>query len=193
MPEDYEYEVFFSYKRHGLTLNWTREVHARITLWLSEELGGSEARVFVDESSIDLGAKWPEAIKYALRHSRCMVCVWSPSYFQSAWCVSEWKSFLKREEMLKMERYGLIAPLRFHDGEHFPADAKDVQWEDVAPYTATVPAFWNSPKAVELDDKLKLFAAKVAKIIQKAPPFQTDWPVVEAKGMPAPKIGLEKL
>ena len=27
-----------------------------------------------------------------------MVSVWSPLYFQSSWCVSEWKSFLEREK-----------------------------------------------------------------------------------------------
>jgi hypothetical protein len=26
-PADYEYDVFFSYKRHSLTLDWTRGVH----------------------------------------------------------------------------------------------------------------------------------------------------------------------
>lgn len=193
MPEDYEHDVFFSYKRHDLTLSWTREVSQRLTLWLTEELGGIPARVFVDESCIEIGDKWPDSIKHALKHSRCMVCVWSPSYFQSPWCVSEWRSFLAREKILRMEPHGLIAPLKFHDGEHFPAEAKCVEWEDVAPYAATVPAFWSSARAIDLEARLKLFASSVAKMIQKAPPFSPDWPIVESDGGAPPKIGLAKL
>jgi hypothetical protein len=30
VAQDYEYDVFFSYKRHRLTLRWTREVHTRL-------------------------------------------------------------------------------------------------------------------------------------------------------------------
>jgi hypothetical protein len=32
-PQDYQYDVFFSYKRHSLTLEWTREVHKRLQFW----------------------------------------------------------------------------------------------------------------------------------------------------------------
>lgn len=193
MPDDYKYDVFFSYNRHNLTLDWTREVSQRLKLWLSEELGGRPAEVFVDESSIEIGNKWPDSIKYAVTRSRCMVCVWTPSYFRSSWCVSEWKSFLEREKLLKMTPHGLIAPLKFHDGDHFPPEAKNVQWEDVAPYAATVPAFWSSAKAIELEGKLKSFAHSVAEMIQSAPPFRPDWPIVESPGIPLPKIGLAKL
>jgi hypothetical protein len=193
MPDDYQHDVFFSYKRHDLTLNWTRQVSQRLQLWITEELGGTPAKIFVDEASIEAGDQWPDSIRNALKQSRCMVCVWSPSYFQSSWCVSEWKSFLEREQMLKIKAHGLIAPLKFHDGEHFPAEARNVEWVDVAPYAATVPAFWDSAKAIELEEKLKSFAGSVAKIIKRAPAFRADWPIVESKGSQIPKIRLAKL
>jgi hypothetical protein len=192
-PAGYAYDVFFSYKRHGLTLEWTRQVHARLKFWLGLELGGREPSLFVDEDSIETGDRWPDRLKEALKLSRCMVCVWSPSYFQSDWCVSEWKSFLAREKRLGMASHGLIAPMRFHDGDHFPTEAQSVQWTDVAPYTSTVPAFWNSHRAIELEDKLKALAATLARIVQRAPQFQPDWPVEEAMAMAAPKIELAKL
>jgi hypothetical protein len=192
-PSNYEHDVFFSYKRHGLTLEWTRQVHTRLKFWLTEERGGREAKLFVDEDSIEVGDRWPDKLKEALRLSRCMVCVWSPSYFQSSWCVSEWKSFLARERRLNMQSHGLIAPMRFHDGEHFPEEARVVQWTDIAAYTSTVPAFWTSQRAIELEDKLKEFAVGVAHVIQRAPEFEADWPVVEASALPVPKIGLARL
>ncbi|MCW5983062.1 MAG: toll/interleukin-1 receptor domain-containing protein [Bryobacteraceae bacterium] len=115
--------------------------------------------LFLDLDSIETGEHWPDRLRDALRTSRRMVCVWSPSYFQSAWCVSEWKSFLERERRLKMRPHGLIAPLKFHDGEQFPPEAKAVQWEDVSAYTATAPAFWTSSRAMELEDRLKTEAS----------------------------------
>jgi len=43
MADDYQYDVFFSYKRRELTADWTRQVAQRLKLWLSEELGGRPA------------------------------------------------------------------------------------------------------------------------------------------------------
>lgn len=192
MPGDYEHDVFFSYKRHDLMLDWNRQVTNRLRFWLTQELG-REASMFVDETHIEAGDRWPDKLREALRLSRCMVCVWTPPYFNSDWCVSEWKSFLARERRAGMQAHGLIAPLKIHDGEHFPPEAKEVQWEDVSLYTATVPAFWSSVRALELEDRIKSFAVSVAKIIGNAPPFEADWPVVDALGTPFPNIGLAKL
>ena len=129
---DYKYDVFFSYKRHELTLDWTRQVRKRFEFWLSQELGTREASIFVDEDCIETGEEWPTALAEALKHSRCMVCVWSPSYFQSAWCINEWRSFLQREAILGAPKFRLIAPMKFHDGEHFPEEAQKTNWIDVS-------------------------------------------------------------
>ena len=96
----YEFDVFFSYKRHSLSADWTRRVSALLCYYLSHELNVPEARVFVDEESIELGDEWPETLQRALRRSKCLVCVWSPLYFQSDWCYSEWRSFQARERLL---------------------------------------------------------------------------------------------
>jgi hypothetical protein len=193
MPGDYDYDVFFSYKRHDLTLDWTRRVYKRFEFWLGEELGGRKARIFVDENCIETGDNWPQVLKDALKTSRCMVCVWSPSYFRSSWCVSEWMSFREREKIAGIASHGLIAPLRFHDGEHFPEDAQSTQWFDVAPYATTLPGFWETARAVDFEDGLKTFAQEVAQIVRGAPKYRPDWPVVLAAGLPTPLIHLEKL
>lgn len=190
---DYEYDVFFSYKRQVLTRDWIRGVHQRLQHWLQEEIADREARMFVDEDGIETGDRWPEELRNALRSSRCLVCVWSPSYFRSEWCVSEWTSFLARESRMKLPSHGLIAPMRFHDGEHFPEEARNVQWTDVAPFASTVPAFWTSQRALELEDCLRTFAHSVATIANNAPPFEADWPIIEASAVGPPRIGLARL
>ena len=191
-PIDYRFDVFFSYKRNSLTLAWTRMVHQRLRFWLSEELN-RDATLFVDEDCIETGDRWPQSLRDALAASRCMVCVWSPSYFRSTWCISEWASFREREKRLAIDPHGLIAPLRYHDGEHFPQEARETQWTDVAPWASTVPAFWASSRALELEDALKAFAKGVAAMIGRAPQFQADWPVVERDAAPAAKIELARL
>jgi hypothetical protein len=93
---DYEYDVFFSYKKDPLITEWIANVVSRLEFWLTQELGGRPARIFIDRDHIEIGDRWPDALRHALRHSRSMAAIWSPSYFHSQWCVSEWKSFLAR-------------------------------------------------------------------------------------------------
>jgi hypothetical protein len=190
--QDYEYDVFFSYKRHRLTIRWTREVQTRLQYFLSQEVG-RETRLFVDEDCIDTGERWPEKLRESLRLSRCMICVWSPLYFQSDWCVSEWQSFRQRERQLNMGSHGLIAPVRFHDGDDFPQEARDVQSLDLRPFASTMAAFWASRRTVALEDRLKDLAVSVAKMVKCAPPFAPHWPVVEVKASEGGRIELAKL
>ncbi|HLK69015.1 MAG TPA: toll/interleukin-1 receptor domain-containing protein [Bryobacteraceae bacterium] len=183
--------MFFSYKRHNATADWTRRVHELFRFWIMQE--DPDVRIFFDRDSIEVGNRWPDELKNALRTSKCMVCVWSKPYFQSTWCVSEWQSFLAREKQLALGSHCLIAPLRFHDGDDFPDEARVVQWEDVEPFANTLPAFWDSQRAIGLEDVLKRFAKRVARIIQEAPPFQENWPLVEVPDLGPPRIRLARL
>ncbi len=189
---DYSYDVFFSYKRHGQTAEWTRRVHEHLKLWLSEEIG-RVAEIFFDVELIETGDHWPDTLRLALTQSRCMVSVWSPLYFQSSWCLSEWRSFLHRETLANVGSHGLIAPVRFHDGEHFPPEARSVQSLDLTAYASALPAFWNSPRSLELEDKIKELAVSTAKIIRRAPSYQEGWPLMEAVPDQAPVIPLGRL
>lgn len=190
---DYKYDVFFSYRHDKLILDWTVEVVQRLGFWLTQELAGQKSRIFFDRDSIEVGDRWPDKLRAGLQSSKCIICIWSPSYFQSHWCVSEWQSFLERERKLGLESHGLIAPVRFHDGEYFPPEAEKVQWADFADYTATLPAFWQSQRAVEFEQVLKKFAGSVAGLVRRAPPFQADWPIVEGLPIDLPTVPLRRL
>ena len=192
MPDNYEHDVFFSYRRNKLVIDWSVEVVHRLTFWLSQELD-RDAKIFFDIECVEVGDRWPDRLRTAIQASRCMVCIWSPMYFRSPWCVSEWKSFLERERRLGLGPYGLIAPVRFHDGSHFPEEASQVQSADFSAYTSTIPAFWQSQRAVEFEDLLKGFSRAVAQVVIRTPPFQADWPVVEAEPLPDPPVDLRRL
>jgi|SRR5580658_1115293 hypothetical protein len=190
---DYEYDVFFSYKKDPLITEWITNVVSRLEFWLTQELGGRPARIFIDRDHIEIGDRWPDALRHALKHSRGMVSIWSPSYFQSRWCVSEWKSFLARETMVGVETHGLIAPAKFCDGEHFPEEAQQVQLADFSGFSSTIAAFWDGNRAVEFEPSLKAFAASVAAVVRRAPAFQPDWPIQDALVTKSPTVSLERL
>lgn len=172
-------------------MHWIRQVVRHLQYALTQELGGREARIFIDEQ-IEAGQVWPRELQHAAKASKCMIGIWTPEYFRSAWCLSEWKSFEARERHLA-GAFDLIAPLKYCDGVHFPAEARRRQWVDVEEYTSNLPAFWDTPDAVKLETELKRFAVQVANRITAAPPFDPEWPAIVEPGQTDPQIGLSKL
>lgn len=172
----YDYDVFISYKRHPKTDLWFRGLVEYLEPWLTQELH-RDASIFIDQEDIRSGHKWREKIADSLKKSRCLVCLWSPLYFESKWCVAEWESFVYRSEQFDRE---LIVPARYFDGEYYPDLAKDVQSRDFSPYTFNSPRFWDSELALEFEQKhLREFAKEVADAIKSAPEFSDSFPIIE--------------
>jgi hypothetical protein len=194
-PTEYYWDVFISYRREPAGTNlitpWIRAVVDRVKLWLSDELPGRPPRVFFDRDSIRVGDLWPDTLRRAIRTSRCMVALLSPQYFHQPWCVAEWTSFLTRQHRLAQSRTPIIAPVRVHDGDWFPADAIAVQALDLSDHVGTTPAFWHTARADELDQMLRPFTRRVGQLVKNAPPFSADWPIEEPE--PAkPPSGFER-
>ena len=174
----YDYDAFFSYKRDEESDKWHEIVKNKLAFWLRQELGKQDVRIFFDSKEIRTGDQWRTTIADALKRSRCIICVWSPLYFQSKWCVSEWKTFEARGQTFKKD---LIVPASFFDGEHFPKKAKDAQFLDFSEFASTMPSFWGTNRADEFETKrLRPFAHDLAKKIKNAPPYDEAFIVVEA-------------
>lgn len=174
----YDYDAFFSYKRDPETDAWHLRVKDKLAFWLRQELNQDEVKIFFDDEDIRVGTRFGVRIAESLRRSKCLICVWSPLYFRSRWCVSEWLSFVQRERDFGGE---LIIPASFHDGETFPENAKAVQMKNFSDYTSTMPRFWDTDLAVEFEKKLiRPFARDLAAKIRGAPPFNPTFPVVTA-------------
>ena len=74
---------------------------------------------------------------------------------------------------------GLIVPAKYHDGEHFPTDARDIQAVDFSDYNSTMAFFWKSEDGYIFErDKLKAFSKDIAKTIRSAPDYREDFPIV---------------
>jgi hypothetical protein len=197
----YEFDLFVSYKREPpdqqLVTPWLREVLKRVTYWAGQNMNGKRPRVFFDEQSIEVGDAWPDEIKAALLSAKCLLPIWSPEYFQSAWCLAEWKSFLEREKLFMGRRHGacrLIIPIKIHDGKWFPQEAQRLTPLDLSRYAATTEAFWKTVRADELDQVLMDFAIKVAEFVRDAPDHEDGWPVdLPAPGGPPEDVEMVRL
>ena len=170
----YDYDVFVSYKRHNKTNAWHTGLLEILEVWLSNELQ-RDAKIFIDSEDIATGDRWKNKISQALLSSRCLLCLWSPMYFQSQWCVAEWQTFLEREEKFGAR---LIVPARVHDGSYYPQEAKDTQSRDFRKYASASPRFWDSHLALEFEqDHLKSFAEDLRQAILASPEFSTSFPL----------------
>ncbi len=186
----YIYDAFFSYKRDMLSNKWHEKVMSILEYWIKMELNKTDIKIFIDTENIETGEKWQKKIANSLKKSKCLIAMLSPDYFNSQWCLSEWKTFINREKDHGIRFSGLIAPARYHDGNHYPKEAKDIQSVDFSEYSSTMEAFWKTEDAYEFEKvKLKAFAKDVARKINRAPEYDDNFPVVlvDPDVIPPPK------
>ncbi len=175
----YEWDVFLSYVHERPCGPWVNDYFLPLLRWnLGEELGRSP-RIFYDRTGLHAGDQWPETLKYALWHSRCLVGVWSAHYFQSRWCLNECAVILHRQNQLGLgtvgDRSGLIVPVRVGDGLHFPAYATNTQYRNLEPYFSDSSVFRSTLLYVDLEQQLRQFAPDVARAVNTAPDWDAAW------------------
>src|SRR5258708_17496749 len=80
---------------------------------------------YVDRDDIKPGQDWPDNLAEALQQSQTMVCMYSPSYFQSEYCGKEMRVLLdRRQEYIR------------HNPGRTPANIIPVVWQPAKiPYT----------------------------------------------------------
>jgi len=175
---NYEYDVFFSYKRDSETDFWHEKLVSKIKYWLKQALNGEEAKIFFDKESIETGDLWRIKIEDALKKSKCLVAIFSPDYFKSKWCYAEVLSFIERQNMFSKFSGGIIVGARFHDGHSFPDKVKNIQQSDFRDFAYTFERFWDTEDAVHFEKEIKSFCEVLAKKIRKAPDFDQNFPVI---------------
>lgn len=188
----YEFEAFFSYKRHTLTNGWHDIVRQKIAFYTGQELElGRDAKIFFDTEDIQSGDVWRNKLSSALQKSKCVVCILTPNYFQSQYCVSELNAFIERSSLTGKS---LVVSASGHDGESFPIEFKDAwQYKNFSKYMNTASGFWDSGKAADFDEYLKEFAKDLAQKILSAPDFSDQFPVtlhgIQPQPIPLPRPG----
>jgi len=172
-PTDYQYSAFVSYKRSQNFDAWTREFVRHLEFHLTQELA-QPLGLFYDSESIQTGQSLPRSIQGGLLYSRCIVCLLSPNYFRSAWCIAEWKTFEDRQIKTSSE---LIVPISLFDGKYYPQYAAELKVEDLTDYAFVAAAFWSTERGVELEARIKQLSKRIAHVANSAPSFDPRWPI----------------
>jgi FxsC-like protein len=92
------YRFFLSYARRDLD-HYVRKFYQDLAREVSIQSGSDVDSIgFFDQREIEPGDTWPETLAEALRCTRSLVCLLSPTYFGRLYCGKEWTVFSERQE-----------------------------------------------------------------------------------------------
>lgn len=190
--EGYGWDLYVSHQSSSYLSKGLERIIELLRAELSLETG-SDATIFWNRQEVVLGNAWPDELKNVLRHSRLLLPILTPAYFQSTWNVAEWRTFEERER-LAGARDSLILPLLFRGApDSFPHFAQTRQFTDMR-------EFLPAPQRVtrKLERTIRILAERIASMLSEVPPFTPDFPVIdpaevhiEIGGSPSlPRLGL---
>lgn len=180
-PTDYVHDVFVSYQRKRWG-DWVRKYLVRHVDRHLEGALGRKPIIFVDQA-LNAGAMWPTELREAVACSRCMLAVWSPSYFQSEWCRYECQAILARSAGRNSSCS--LVPIVVSDGESFPPYAKCIQHVDCTDYAYDGEGFEGSGDYYRFQKLVKEACVGIARVIRAAPKWEKGWLTSEAGELPA--------
>ncbi|MFD8493645.1 hypothetical protein [Amycolatopsis sp. NPDC059657] len=163
----YRYDVFLSCARTGPSREWTVN-HFRDLL----DLGLAK---LIEEPKIVLSGEG------ALRDARLLVPIWSPPYFTSPDCLSEWESMRLRERLCDRP---LICPVRY-SGEGLPG-------HDLRHWNRPHPSFRQTPRYDSLAGEVDKLAIAVAELLPRVPRWRA-WPSAHPRPPAQPPPSLPQL
>lgn len=178
MPNGYVHHVFISYPRGEAPTFWVTEFfEPELRRWLGVHI--PDVRIFFDARELKPGQNWEEKIISSHLGSCCLVPIWLPPYFQSKWCMAEWKNMQKREQEIN-QREGrvvlLVYPIVFAGGKSLPEHASKTQFVDLSMFRSNAKAFRDSRDFLEFEKKMIAIADDLyERIIKPAPNWSADW------------------
>ena len=196
MFEGYKHHIFISYSRSGDVPDWLHNHFLPVLSNRLEAVLDEDPQIFVDRD-IPYGAEWPDALADALRHSCHLLAVWSPRYFRSSWCLAEWRTMLEREKALGLRPGGdpgLVYPVVFSDGEHFPEEAKKMQYRtDLRDFAYPYPQFRTSEKYLNFHDRMVGIANDIKDRLARTPKWDGSWTEVRPEPEPLGRQRFQRL
>jgi TIR domain len=179
VSDQYDYDVFLSFRRFEEWPRWVRDHFAPILRhWLGEQLG-RQARIFVDDS-VEEGSDWPDVLGRSLAGSAVLVPLLSGTYFASKWCSIEFDLMERRAELCGDRR--LIVPAVVHDGERLPPRAQRLQGRVLNDHVRMRMAP-NGGTAERLESEIKAWVPRISTAIEEAPERDPGWVHVAVDAM----------
>jgi hypothetical protein len=190
----YHFEVFISYPGRSSVARWLmNHFYPKFKECLADQVAPAP-RVFVDKG-MSRGVDWSAVLGKALLHSKIMVPLFTPPYFESRWCMAEWESMRARERLLGLASadrpQGLVYPILYSDSNNFPDAAKAISRWDFKKLAIPEPVFQKSRDYIRFHRKVTELAEDLVELLKEVPEWQPDWPVIEPPDpplMPPPTI-----
>ena len=89
---------------------------------------------------------------------------------------------MKRESLLGFRTPsnpgGLIYPVVFSDGEHFPSEAQQIQQKDLRNWNISSLVFRETRDYAEFEKQVQIVAQEISQMLETVPDWREDWPVV---------------
>jgi hypothetical protein len=177
----YEYHVFISYRRGGGDApDWVRNhFHPRLQRLLDDNVD-YDVKIFLDDS-VPVGGKWPQEARDALQRTRILIPVCSPKYFRDEWCLAEWHTMAKREELVakdaSVKAGRLIYPVIFSDSENFPTYAHERRMRSFRDWNQPYPQYQNTDEYLGFNREMERMVQDLVGILSRVPPWSPEWPV----------------
>lgn len=87
---------------------------------------------FRDKRNIEVGHQWPSELTEALRYSKAIVCLYSPTYFNRPFCGKEVQAFLSRHRAHpKAGSTAAILPVIWRKPERVPGSVTRIQYDSL--------------------------------------------------------------
>ena len=176
MADGYEYDVFISYRRLPMSIEWMQKIFMPVFKHYLV-LNIPDAKIFIDYD-IEAGCSWPAKLANGLSRSKVLVGLWNKPYFSSKWCKTELSLMYARERDIgfgtRENPQRLIIPASVHDGDDFPIAAKEIQQRQLQDYCVTWLAN-GSQKKEDLEVNISSWVNDVVRAINKVPGHNPAW------------------
>jgi MinD-like ATPase involved in chromosome partitioning or flagellar assembly len=170
----YEYDVFVSFERSSLLMEWVPHFVAMLKDRL-EVLMPWQPAIFTDLHEIDLGSQWQGEIERPLLRSRVMLALITPRYFRRQSTAREFLTFLQRDQADRSVLFPVILAGHY---KNFPPQVQEHHLFDMSAFLMhALPNMRSSAKFAEWAQEIGRLAELLVPMIEHAPPFDPDWTV----------------
>lgn len=182
---EYSYDIFLSYRdnRSGGFGDWVCKYFYELFDWAFQDCMGRKPIVYFAKFTADDESSVGSILEYKkeLAYSRCVIPMWSPSYFELEWAIYECYVMLEREKLLGYrtieKNQGLVLPVLVCDGEgnSFPEVARHIAqfgWFNCRDYVVVIPGVSYTEKYYQFKKMMKEW---VEQVVSKAVTSENSW------------------
>jgi TIR domain len=194
----YKHDLFISYRNLIGVSDWVRTVFYKV---LDEKLSAVltyKPSIFLD-GHMKTGTWWKSEIPDALKHSKLLIVILVPRYFESTWCQAELACIEEREKAAGFYRQpgrGLVIPMLYSGRPNLPPSICDRQLRDFSKHTYSGEAFLRSELYLDFEKEMRDFANDLAQWLSGVPAWSDKWPIIDParlEAVPGPRASLPPL